>query len=91
MADDEFGEPKDEEEDFANEVRMHPKVHCGNFCCSCWPARVPAQESTSKRGSYKKVSDTPDFALFDYPTSAAKESWPEPLCKIKPAPAGHKE
>ncbi len=88
VADEEFGEPKDEEEDLANEARMRPKIHCGNLCCFCWPAgRTPAQESASKRGSYKKLGDTPNFAMFEYPKSVGKESWPEPLCKIKPAPA----
>lgn len=94
VADEEFGEPKDEEEEETMEERMRPKVHCGNFCCACWPRRTasahPPVSAGSSRGgsySYKKVSDAPDFALFAYPINKGLENWPAPLCKVKPTPA----
>ena len=94
MADEEYGEPKETEEEFMEE-QMRSKLHCGNFCCFCWSRRSSLNQglgtaAATGRGSYKKVNDAPDFALLDYPrnttTGPGQEGWPQPLCRVKPTP-----
>jgi len=87
VADDDFGEPRDAEEDDAL-LADEKRARSGCYLCGCC---MPARAAPTVSASAKIANETADFGLFEYPRQAgAGDSWPGPLCdKNKPTATTH--